>query len=76
MRMSLCSGGFFSFSFSEIYYRVVVFADVAIRARIGSWQVTNSVADSDTHPLKSVSVQIAAIEDMVYIDLQSRSSRD
>lgn len=27
----------------------------------------NSVADSDTHPLKSVSVQIAAIEDMVCI---------
>lgn len=36
----------------------------------------NSVADSDTHPLKSVSVQIAAIKDMVYIDLQSKSSRD
>lgn len=49
---------------------------VAIRARIDSWQVTNSVADSDTHPLKSVSVQIAAIEDMAYIDLQSKSSRD
>lgn len=43
------------------------FSDVAIRGRIGSWQVTNSVADSDTHPLKSVSVQIAAIEDMVYV---------
>lgn len=69
--------GFFLFPFSEIYYGVVVFfSDVAIRARIDSWQVTNSVADSDTHPLKSVSVQIAAIEDMVYIDLQSKSSRD
>lgn len=69
--------GFFClFSFSDIIMGLRFFSDVAIRARIGSWQVTNSVADSDTHTLKSVSVQIAAIEDMVYIDLQSRSSRD
>lgn len=66
----------FSFSFSEIIMGLWFSSDVAIRARIGSGQVTNSVADSGTHPLKSVSVQIAAIEDMVYIDLQSKSSRD
>lgn len=40
MRISLCSDFLFLFSFSEIYYGVVVFSDVAIRARIGSWQVT------------------------------------
>lgn len=72
--MSLCS----DFLFLSLKFTMGLWFsfDVAIRARIGSWQVTNSVADSDTHPLKSVSVQIAAIEDMVYIDLQSKSSRD
>lgn len=69
--------GFFFFFLSLILlWGCGFFPDVAIRARIGSWQVTNSVADSDTHTLKSVSVQIAAIEDMVCIDLQSRCSRD
>lgn len=67
MRMSLCSDFFFSFLSLKFIMGLWFFADVAIRARIGSWQVTNSVADSDTHPLKSVSVQIAAIEDMVCI---------
>lgn len=33
-------GFFFSFSFSDIIMRLWFFSDVAIRARIGSWQVT------------------------------------
>lgn len=74
MRISLCSV-FFSFSFSDIYYGVEVFFRCS-DSRSNRLVAGNSVADSDTHTLKSVSVQIAAIEDMVYIDLQSKSSRD
>lgn len=60
----------FSFSFSDIIMGLRFFS------RSNRLVAGNSIAGSDTHPLKSVSVQIAAIEDMVYIDLQSRSSRD
>lgn len=75
MRMSLCSGGIFFFFFLWYYYEVEVLFRCS-DSRSNRLVAGNSVADSDTHPLKSVSVQIAAIEDMVYIDLQSKSSRD
>lgn len=65
----------FSFSLSDIIMGLRFFFRCS-DSRSNRLVAGNSVADSDTHPLKSVSVQIAAIEDMVYIDLQSRSSRD
>lgn len=73
MRMSLCSD--FLFLSLTLLWGCGFFFRCS-DSRSNRLVAGNSIASSDTHPLKSVSVQIAAIEDMVYIDLQSKSSRD